>query len=349
MDEAAFADIVDRLAVPVDEDAYRAVQLIGACFQFLTYRLSFPGVPVRNVGGPFFRVALQPAGLVQRPGSAAGIADKLRALAFHRAFFSALRALVQDAVQPVRAERLAYANALLLLFPEIVELERFLQPCRQFGGGLFLYVLRGKQQAYLCAHLHLALLQAIVQRVAQERAVRPDEQHGYLQFLYQHAHAGGQRRRAAVEGVAGFRIQQHVILQFVQRVRHVDDQAHVRHELVRRDAADAAHQAVFAHEPIGRADDVERMRIQDLRRDLQIDKAGVVHHDEAGLVRDAVQPFQRIGKLGVLQISRARGLHDPAPETGRPHRLSSRRSGQRPDLRQRLFLNFDLHSKPLFA
>ena len=249
-------------------------------------------------------------------------------------------------MQAVRPERLVHPNLFLLLRPEVVECKRVFQALRQFGRRQRADLFRGDKQADCRTHLYVPLLQAVVERVTQEGAFRFDEHHRCLQLLQQHAHAGGQRRRAAVEGIAGLRIEQHVVAEVVQRVGHLGDEPQIRHKFIRRDAADAPQKALFSHKAVGGADDVERMGIEDAGRDLQIDKAGMVHHDEAGLVRHAVDPLERIGKLRVLQVTRACGLHHPAPEQRRPHGLLPGRLRDAPDFLQRFCSNFDLHNGP---
>ena len=115
------ADVVDGLKIPEDADPHRRIQSVCAVFQFGAHELPLPGIPVRDMGVPFARICAQHAGLVQDPGSSAGAAGKLRAFAFHLPFPAALRTLVQDAVQSVRAEGFIHPDLFLLLRSEVVE------------------------------------------------------------------------------------------------------------------------------------------------------------------------------------------------------------------------------------
>ena len=266
-------------------DAHGNIEHVAAVLQLLTHALPFPGVPVRHVRERGFAVqGLQCAKLCQAIFLAAMMAHERRALALHFPLGEAVRTLVEHAVEPVGAEGLADRDAIFLPPAEAVERElrgnarvdrvdRFPRELR-----------RGEQVFELGRDVDPALLQPVVERVARERTVGVQHHDRHAQCLDALADALGQGRGRAVEAVARLGIEQNRRFELAHAVEHIAHEGCVRAELARGDTADAAHQRLLADEAVRRADDVERTRIEHRFGDLEIEKAGVIHQNEAGLV-----------------------------------------------------------------
>ena len=135
-------------------------------------------------------------------------AGKRCPLSFHLPFGQAVRALVQDAVQKIRSERLGDAHMILLLPAKIVERKFLFQDFIQLFHRALRNIFRRQQILHLRRYLYLALLQIIVQRIAGKRALRKDCHHRNLQELQAFPQAFRQGRRRAIEAITGLRLHQ---------------------------------------------------------------------------------------------------------------------------------------------
>ena len=89
--------------------------------------------------------------------------------------------------------------------------------------------------------------------------------------------------RSAVKGIACLGIHQNRFAAGEDRVAQIAYQRHVGDEFRGRDAADGAHDEIQTDEAVGGGDDVVWTRKQTCRCDLHIEKAGVIHQNQARL------------------------------------------------------------------
>ena len=272
-----------------------------------------------------------------------------RAPALHFALRTAVGAAVEDAVEPVRAERLVDHDAVVSLPGKVIKREHVIQDRIQLGDGLLPYLLARQKAPHGGTHRDLALLQAVVERVAGKGTLGQDADHRHVQPLEHHAELSRQRRGAAVKAVARLRVEQHAAFFLLQRVAHVGKQRHVGDEFVRRDAAEAAHQPLLAHKAVRRAHDAVGLGVEDLRDDLQINKAGVVHHNQIRPLAQLVHPLAAIGEVRVAQVGRRQHPHQRAHQKTRPHGRPVRGTGQGKHLLIVHGLCLDLHGRPPFS
>ena len=137
------------------------------------------------------------------------MADKVSPAALHLPFRAAVGAFVENAVQPVGTEIFIDDDMVLLLPCKIVKVERGAKRFVKLVHGFFGDFVRSKQAGNVRRNLNLALLQAVIKRVAGERALGMYADNRHAQLLQQNAHAARQRRCAAIEGIARLRVHQH--------------------------------------------------------------------------------------------------------------------------------------------
>ena len=291
--------------------------------------------------------AFQRAQLRQAVAHAAVAADKLRAAALRFALGAAVRAFVEHAVETVGAERLVHDDAIFLLPAEVIK-GKFIREQRVDLVRALLRGLPGREQiAQFRGDIDPAVLQPIVERVARERAAGTQQHDRHAERLDALAEALRQRRGRAVEAVARLGIEEDGAFELLHRVEHIAHERGVRLKLPRGNAAERAHQSRLAHKAVRRADDVEGARVEHRRSDLQVQKAGVIHQNETGLVRaEPLHTHAVTAKMRRAQVRRGQRAQERAEQHGR----TARRRVLFSRLRERLLVghihDLDLHGGP---
>ena len=262
---------------------------------------------------------------------------------------AAMGTFIQNTLQTVRPETVGDLNAVFPLPAELVEGKGFVQPVGQLLDGFLLQILPAVQQAHLRRNGNaLAHLQFIVQRVAAEGAESLDHHHRHVQLFQQHAHFPGQRRAGAVEGIAGFRVHENAAFQVFQAVDHILHQRQVGDEFPGGYATDGAHrpchQSAHAHKAVGCTDNIVGSGVQNGACDLQIQKAGMVHENQARLVlTDLLHSLAGVMEVGSGQSQNGQPPHEGAPENAGPDGVQMGILGQRHDFFVVQFLHGGFH------
>ena len=324
MGQPACAHLVNGLVVHHHGDVHIDVEAVGAVQDLLPDLLPLPGVVVRDMaelGHPLRGFQLPQGG--EGVGLPAVFAGQGGALSQGLALGAAGGALVEDPVQAVGPEGLLHPQAGFLLPAEVVKGEGLVQPVGQLLYRLFPDFLGGVQAAYLGGHGNrLADLQLVVKGIPGKGAKGLHHHHGHGEFLQQHPQLPGQGCGGAVEGVACLGVHEHADAQGVQAVVNILNQPQVGDKFPGGDTADGAHQRFLqpaqAHEAVGGADDAVGPGKKYFTGDHQVQEAGVVHEDQAGLpFFDFLHALLGVEKAGSRQAEGAQQADQPPPEEGR--------------------------------
>ena len=252
-------------------------------------------------------------------------------------------AFIEYAIQPVRAKRRVDLDLILLLPGKIIKSEGLVQHRVQFGHGFFGDLLPGEDALHLGGHFYFSLLQTVVKGIPRKSAIGADHHHGHIQFFQKLTQLTGQWRRTSVKGIGCLRIHKHAVLFLSYRVQHIPDQHQIRHEFLGGDTADLPHQPRLTHQTVRRADDIVGLGIQKLGRDLQIDKAGVIHQHQPGTLPGRLHPHLLTTETGENQIGNGSDPHHGAEQRMGADRFFMLRAGQLLHLRPGQFFRFDFH------
>ena len=155
-------------------------------------------------------------------------------------------------------------------------------------------------------------MQAVVQGVSCKSTLGDDRDHRHTQLFQQHTHLPGQGRGSAVKGVAGLRVHQDAALFLFEQIFHICDEGHVGDEFLGRNTAKQPHQKghTEAYKTVGGAHDAVGLGEEYFGGDLQVDEAGMVHQDQAGLFSaELFHSVSLIGKIGGKQIKNGQKTH----------------------------------------
>ena len=281
------------------------------------------------------------------PRLAAVLTAQGNALALHLALGAAGAAAEQDAAETVGTGGAVDVDIVLALPGKAVEGKDLIQHGVQLGHGSLRDLLRRQQAAHMGADGHIfPLLQAIIQRFPGKSAGSGDGDHRHLQLFQQHAHLPGQGRGGAVKGVAGLGVHQHAALLLTQSVLHIADEPHIADELIGGDGAHQTQDPVEAHEGVGGADEGQAVGEENAVGGLHIDKAGVVHEDEARLFpAHQLHTLGGIAEPGRQQVRDGQQTDQAAQQEAGPQGLAMLRAAQSHHLRIAFLSNGDLHNE----
>ena len=290
LNELARALIVELFGV--GQRMYGDVRFKAICPlpHFPTDVFPLPSRPVRNVAK--FRLALLGGELGKRahlPCLFAGIAPKAGAPRVHHEFLAAMRALVQDIVQPVRAVGVGQLNVVLTLIGIVVPLHRGMDAAVDLVCGKAFYFLL-RRNALQFAPERNVLFVLVPLRRGDKRAVQPQDDGGHLHEFAHFSEGIGQKSRRAVQGIARLGIEADDRAVFVCTIAHIADEVQVLDEFALADAAEAA------HEPVADvADGVDRDHVVGVIR-----RNGGVHGGEIQHAR--VRHKQQIGRPDAIHV-----------------------------------------------
>ena len=297
--ELAHALIVKALGVGQGVDGDVVFEAVFAALHFLAHVLPLPRHPVgdmRKLRLPLFGMKFTQ--LAHLPHLLAGVAPELGALRIHFEFLLAVRALIEDVVQPFGALFICVADALFLLPGVFVALQFLVDARVEFGGRERLDFLRIRDADEVGAHGKM-LLHLVPLRRGDEGAVHPEDDDGDLHELARLAQRIGQKGRRAIEGVARLGIDADDIPEGVDAILHVLDEVQVFDELALADAPQLPHEPV-AHVADGvDGDDVVGA----------VGRHRLIHEGEIEHAR--VRRKQKIGRLDALHIDLVDGDGPP--------------------------------------
>ena len=319
--QPAHALIVESLRVGQRVDGDVRFKTVVSFTHLAADVLPLPGDPVGDVGKLRFPLLGFEFGEgAHLPCLAAGGAPQTGAFGIHFKLPAAVRALIEDVVQPVGALRVLEFDRILALIGVVVPLHGGVDAAVQFVRRERAHLLGGGDALQFAAKRQMLLVLVPLRR-GDERPVKAKHDGGNVHELAHLAEGIGQKARRPVQRIARLGIEADDGAVVFGAIAHIADEREIAHELALADAAEAAHEPVadIAHGVdgddvvgvIGRDGGVHRGKIQHtcVRDKEQIGRFDALHAD---LLHGDGTPFE-----ARPDGERAR---DPHPERARLHR-----------------------------